>query len=269
MERTFDTPDGLEAEVRIPSGMVHVRASDRATTHVVVEGFREPSDVDVTLMPLAAGGHRLLVEFRGKRSFGFLSIGREHDVRLEVPSGTRVTCDTGSADLDCVGTLGSVAYRTGSGDLRFAAVIGDVNAKTGSGDIQGQSVGGDLSAHSASGDVAVGIVRGGATVRTASGDIRIGKVDGRVQTASVSGDVELASLIGGAANVRSVSGDLEIGVASGTGVYLDIGSTTGDVSSDLDPGAPVKEDGPELELTASSVSGDVRVRRCAARSAGE
>ncbi|MGE5227243.1 MAG: DUF4097 family beta strand repeat-containing protein [Planctomycetaceae bacterium] len=268
MERTFDTPDGLEAEVRIPSGMVHVRASDRTTAHVVVEGFREPSDVDVTLTPLAAGGHRLLVEFRGKRSFGFLSVGREHDVRLEVPTGTRLTCDTGSADLDCVGTLGSVAYRTGSGDLRFVSVTGDVTAKSGSGDLQGQGVGGDLSAHTASGDVAVGVIRGSATVRTASGDIRIGKVDGRVQTASVSGDVELASLIGGVANVRSISGDLEIGVASGTGVYLDLASTSGDVSSDLDTGAVPAEAGPELELTASTVSGDVRVRRCAARSAG-
>ncbi|MGZ4149264.1 MAG: hypothetical protein ACXVQJ_04415, partial [Actinomycetota bacterium] len=56
MERTFDTPDGLEAEVRIPSGAVRVRASDRTTTHVVVEGFREPSDVEISLTPLPGGG---------------------------------------------------------------------------------------------------------------------------------------------------------------------------------------------------------------------
>lgn len=268
MERTFDTPDGLEAEIRIPSGDVGVRASERATTRVKVEGLRDLSDVEISLTPLAAGGHRLLVEFRGKR-VRFLALGRDIDVLLEVPTGTRVSCDTGSADLACDGTLGSLSYRSGSGDLRFAEVTGDVTAKSGSGDIEGTSVGGDLSAHSASGDISVDAVRGSATVRTASGDIRLGPVDGKLQTVSVSGDVKVSSLIEGTANIRSVSGDVEVGVAAGTGVYLDITSTTGDVRSDLDSGADAGTPGEtdtQLELTASTVSGDIRVRRSAARS---
>jgi hypothetical protein len=265
MEQTFDTPGHVRAGIKIPSGRIAVRATERTTAHVRVEGERDPGDVRVSLDPLPDGGHQLSVEFRGKRTFGLLSLGRELDVDLEVPAGTDLVADAGSADLVCEGLLGSIEYRTGSGDVRFEAVTGNVTTKSGSGDIDGHSVGGDLSVHSASGDVAIGSVAGSATVRTASGDLRLGPIGRNVQVITVSGDVDLTSIGSGWAKVRAVSGDIDVGVAPGISVYLDISSTSGDVRSDLDAGGAPATGVADLELTATSVSGDISIRRAPAR----
>jgi hypothetical protein len=271
MERTFDTPGRLEVVVRVPAGRVLVRASDRTATHVSIEGERSPEDIRIDVDPLPDGGHRVLVERRAKREgrgsvLGFLS-GHDLLVVLEIPHDASLTCETGSADLHVDGPLGRLDFKTGSGDCRFADVSHDVAVKTASGDIQGSTIGGDLTAHTASGDVSAGAVGGRATVRTASGDIRLGPVNGSAQLTAVSGDVEVASLASGSATARSVSGDLILGVAEGIGVYLDVSSATGDVRSDLDPTPGSNPDGADLEITASSVSGDVRIRRAEARAA--
>jgi hypothetical protein len=265
MEKTFDTPGHVRAGIKIPSGRITVRATERATTYVRVEGERDPGDVRVSIDALPDGGHQLNVEYRGKRTFGVLSIGRELDVDLEVPTGTDLVSDSGSADLVCEGTLGSIDYRTGSGDVRFEDVTGNLTTKSGSGDVDGHAVGGDLSVHSASGDVAIGSIAGSATVRTASGDLRLGPIGRNVQVITVSGDVDLTSIGTGWAKIRAVSGDIDVGVAPGISVYLDISSTSGDVRSDLDAGGAPSSGVADLELTATSVSGDISIRRASAR----
>ena len=59
---------------------------------------------------------------------------------------------------------------------------------------------------------------GGVTVRTASGDVQI----------------EAAS--GHRTDVNAASGDISVGVAPGIGVYLELSSLSGTVSSELEPG---------------------------------
>jgi DUF4097 and DUF4098 domain-containing protein YvlB len=264
MERTFDTPGHLSLEVRVPSGSIDVRAEPRTTTRLRTSGERDPDDFRVAFEE-RADGHRLVVEYRGKR-VRFLGLGEDIEVTVEVPDGTDVACETGSADVDASGPVGSLSAKTGSGDVRFAEALSDVALKSGSGDLKGSRVRGDLAAHTASGDVGVDVVEGGVAARTASGDLTLGDVDGSVQAASVSGDVEIRSLASGTARLQSVSGDVSVGVVSGVDVYLDLGSTSGDVSSDLESAdAPIE--GPQLELTVTTVSGDVRVRRAPSRPA--
>jgi DUF4097 and DUF4098 domain-containing protein YvlB len=263
MERTFDTPRHLSLEIRVPSGSIEVRASARPTTHVRTSGERETDDFRVSFDD-QPDGHRLVVEYRGKR-LRFFGLGEDIEVTVDVPEGTDVSCETGSADIEVHGPVGGLSAKTGSADVRFTETLGDVALKSGSGDLMGSRVGGDLSAHTASGDVRVGTIGGAVVARTASGDLTLEEVDGSVQAATVSGDVEIRSLLAGTVRLHSVSGDVQAGIPSGVDVYLDLGSTSGDVSSDLE-GADAPVEGPQLELTATTVSGDIRVRRAPARS---
>ena len=263
MERTFETPGHLALEVRVPSGSIQVRAEERTTTTLRTSGERDPEDFRISFEE-HGDGHRLIVEYRGKRG-RLLSFGEDIEVTVDVPVGTDVSCQTGSADIEVEGPVGALSAKTGSGDVRFAEALGDVAMKSGSGDLKGSRVGGDLTAHTASGDVGVGSVGGGVVARTASGDLSLDEVDGSVQAGSVSGDVEIRSLLSGTVRLQSVSGDVDAGIPSGVDVYLDLGSTSGDVSSDLE-GADAPVEGPQLELTATTVSGDIHVRRAPSRS---
>jgi DUF4097 and DUF4098 domain-containing protein YvlB len=257
---TFDTPGGLELSVEIPSGLVEVTAGDGPRAVLEIDGERRPGDVTVRLEPRATG-HRLRVEHRGRRigPFG----GGELHVRASVPSGTDVELSTGSADLTIRGTLGAVAARAGSGDLAFDQTTGDVTVRTASGDVFGSRVGGALTMHGASGDLLVQEVAGDVTARTASGDIAIGRLVGGARVSTVAGEVKLGTVAAGTVDVRTVSGDVEVGVEPGARVYLDLATTSGEVSCELEmhEDAPRDERASDLELRIGSVSGDVVVRR--------
>lgn len=271
MDYTFDTPGHVSADVRIPSGDVVVRARETDVSTVHIEGERGDEDITVTCEPTGNGGHHLLIEVRDKKNWALFrfSWGQDLEVVLEIPTSTELQVNTGSADLGVRGTVAGIDFRTGSGEVRFENVDGDVKVKTASGDMQGRSVQGHLACHGASGDVAVDTVHGGVTMRTASGDLELGEVDGGVSVTTVSGDVTIGALRAGDAQVRSVSGDIEIGVAPGVGVFLDVQSTTGDVASNLDAAAQLGGGGADLELSASSVSGDISIRRATVRTWGE
>lgn len=271
MDHTFDTPGHVLADVRIPSGDVIVRARDTEVSTVHIEGDRGDEDITVTCEPSPDGGCHLLIEVRNKKNWALFRFtwGQDLEVVLEVPTSTDLQVNTGSADLGVRGTVAGIDFRTASGEVRFEDVEGDVKVKTASGDAQGRSVRGHLACHGASGDVEVDTVHGGVTVRTVSGDLALGEVDGGVSVASVSGDVTIGALREGDAKVRSVSGDIEIGVAMGVGVFLDVQSRSGEVASNLDAASELGGGGADLEISASSVSGDITIRRATVRAGGE
>jgi hypothetical protein len=259
---TFATPVPLSLEVRIPAGTIDVTASETTESRVHLTGERDPKDVRIDLSTVRGGGQRLLVEYRPKKAFGWF--GGSDDLRctIDVPIGTEVKSESGSADLTVAGRVGALAYSSGSGDLTFDDVDGTVNVKVASGDVRGEAVGGELTVHSASGDVRVASVAGTATVRTASGDAELGRADDSVRAMSASGDVLVDAVCRGQVNVRTVSGDVSLGVVPGTQVWLDLISTSGDAISELE-GSDGGE-GASVEIRAVSVSGDIHVRRAPA-----
>lgn len=256
--RTFDTPDGLHLELRIPSGSINVETADISSTTVEIRGEKDANEFRIELTPLADGGHRLRIH-QERRAFQF-GWTREVSVHVRAPGGVTVDAESGSADLEVDGDAGSIAFRSGSGDLRFSSVRGDVTAKCASGDINGGSVAGGLVAHTASGDVEVGSAVGRIVARSASGDVRVGHAPGPVQATTASGDLSFGGLAHGEATLRSVSGDIDVGIATGTRVWLDLSSVSGDTRSDLDPSDAPEEGRDLVELRAQSVSGDIRVR---------
>lgn len=254
---SYPTPNPLRLEIRVPSGAIEVHAEDgRRTTDLRIEGERDPDDVHVSFEPDGAGRDRVRIEHRSG------PIRRRRDLRIKalVPAGTEVEAETERADLVGRGRFGAVAFRSGSGDLNVDHVDADVAAASASGDLVVGTAGGDVVAHGASGDVIVGTVGGALVARSVSGDVAAHSVGGSATVTTVSGDVRIGTLGRSRTALRAVSGDIEAGIPRGVAVFLDLSSTSGDVRSDLDNAEP-PPGGPDLELVAASVSGDVRVRR--------
>ena len=260
--KTFGTPNALDLEIRIPAGMIEVRAEDTTTTNLTITGERDPEDLRIAFVDLPGGDHRLTVEPRDRaKRFGW---GKKLRVQITVPHGTDISAETGSADLDVSGRVASLDFTSASGDCRFELVDGDISVKTASGDLSGDAAGAGLKIHTASGDLRVRDVGGDVVGRSASGDVRLGTVGGSVEVSSVSGDVEIAAVTAGKTSVKAVSGDVEIGVARGSRVYLDLHSASGETVTELDMSDGVqREAAADLELTVGTVSGDIRVVRAA------
>jgi len=262
MDRTFDTPGGLDVEIRVGSGSIEIEAGDAQTTTLAIGG-RDPQEFRVDLTDGPDGRHRLVIEQRKHRG-AFFGWGRDTNIVLRVPRGANVEAGTGSADLSVRGRLGSITFQTGSGDLSFEDSDGNVVMKSGSGDVRGRSVDGDVVFNSGSGDVRVDSVVGELVARTASGDVDVRTAGRSIHATSASGDVRIDAASSGDVQVRTVSGDVNIGVAQGTSVWLDLSSVSGDAVCELDAADEPRNGNPGLELRLTSVSGDVRVLKATA-----
>ena len=149
-----------------------------------------------------------------------------------------------------------------SGDLRFAELSGRVEVKSASGDVALERIGGGAKVSTASGDMRIGSVEGEATLRSASGDVMVDEADASVTVQTASGDQRLGSVSAGRVTMQSASGDQTVGIRRGSRVHIDVRTMSGDTTSELDiEDAPVLSDGPEVELRATSMSGDVRILR--------
>src|SRR5262245_47429705 len=256
MDQTFDTPGQVSLAIQLGAGDIEVRSSDRTTTHVRINGYTKEELPRITCDPSPEGGHRVTIEHRLKKTWGF-RFTRGVTVEVEVPNGARIDGSSGSADVEAIGRYEAIHIRTGSGDIRFDDVAGDVEIACASGDVDGRDIGGHLLFRGASGDIHVGSIGHGTTVRSASGDIEIGKLDGTSTIVLGSGDIELRDVGPGRVNVRAISGDVEVAVRQGLGVWLEVSSTSGEVESSLEATGQGSSDGePDLDLTVSTVSGD-------------
>lgn len=233
----FPADHPVELEMHILSGGVTVTAAATRTATVTLIGDRPGGGEDVSAR----------VEFDD----GTLSVsakdgpepGRQGsiDATVVLPEGSSCLVDTVSADVRCSGELAAIDIRTISGDIGAEQVSGLARV------------------HTASGDVYLGAA-GTAKAQTSSGDVSIGRT-GDVNVRTASGDVGIETAAGRQVEVKSSSGDIGVGVLPGMGVYLDLSSVSGTVSSELEPAE--EADGAEMTLSCRTISGDVRVRRAA------
>jgi len=113
--------------------------------------------------------------------------------------------------------------------------------------------------------IEVGSAANRADVRSTSGDVRLGDVAGDASIVGVSGNVRVLSYAAGTMQVRAVSGDITVGIVQGVNLRVDAETMSGRVHSDIplgqEPGS--RGEGPDVAVTARSVSGDVLVERAA------
>jgi DUF4097 and DUF4098 domain-containing protein YvlB len=231
----FPAHDPVDLQVRIHTGDVRVQAVPTQTATVTLDG-----------------NERLLAATQVEFDHGSLSVvGQDRlglggngslTVSVEVPEGSSCLVHTASADVICTGELSALDAHTASGDLIAERVSGLAGVVTASGDVQ---VGAATEAR----------------VETASGDVRIERADGAVTVRTASGDVWIAQTSGHRTEVKSSSGDISVAVARGIGVYLDLSSLSGTVSSELDPVA--EGGGADMTVQCRTISGDVQVLRAA------
>jgi DUF4097 and DUF4098 domain-containing protein YvlB len=259
----FAATGPVQAEISLPAGSVSVAAKQTGT-------------VTVSLLPASEAGERLIGETEVSFEGGSLTVrvpermrvsgNTALDLRVELPEGSRVTASTAAANLTFSGELGALNTKTASGEVTAGRIAGDVNHNSASGGLRIEATTGEARAETASGDIVIGRADGDIIAKTASGAVTIGQAGQSVTVTSASGDIRIDGIATGLAEASSISGDITVAVVPGTGVYLDISTLSGRVSSELDSGAgPSGDAEPSLTVACRSISGNVRLARATPR----
>jgi hypothetical protein len=165
-------------------------------------------------------------------------------VKVHAPSGSSLEVRAGSADVSVTGTCGRVDVLTGTGEVRLEKADGATTVRTGSGAIRLGPTPAGLQLRTGSGDVEASSLSGTATLATGTGDVWLGVTAGEVMARSGSGDLTVAEAVSGKLELITGSGELRIGVRPGVAAEVDLTSSAGKVSSELD----VEFDKPEGEI---------------------
>lgn len=261
----FPCATPVHADITMAAGLGDITCEERESVHVDVSPY-EPGDRNGAEVAAATevrfDGDRLTVRVP-EAGIGWL-FKRQPALRITVklPSGSSVNAKSASADLISRGQSARVQLNSGSGSLSVADAH-DIGVNTASGDVKVMRGSGSVHANSASGDIEIDHADGEVNAKSASGDIRVGYAGAKLSATTASGDVLVRHGRRGVHKVRTVSGSVSIGVAKGTGVWLDLSTTSGRTSSDLSVGdTPTGNIGePDLNLQVRTISGDIEVLR--------
>ncbi|WP_067536661.1 DUF4097 family beta strand repeat-containing protein [Nocardia crassostreae] len=195
---TYETPKPIAVTADVLSGNVTVIASDRADTVVEVkpadparkDDVRAASETrvgftDGVLSVTTSKGWRTYSPFGGKASI---------EVRIEVPSGSRLKGAVALGRLLGAGDLGECDLEVAAGDILVESTSGSVTAKTAKGDIRiGEASHGVLRLETSMGELEVGI-RPGSAVRVDSTTLH-GHVQNLLQPVASTTDKDLVQVI--------------------------------------------------------------------------
>ncbi|MET0480133.1 MAG: DUF4097 family beta strand repeat-containing protein [Mycetocola sp.] len=277
---TFNTPGPIDLAINLPVGAIDVVASDRADTVVTVSPTNPAKAVD------RRGAEESRVDFDGQRltitgpkpRFSWIGPGESVDVKVELPTGSRLTAEssvgslstlgrlgatrikasTGAVNVDITGDLwlraghgnatlgtarGSVEIIADHGQIRIGTVTGDAILKSSHGNIQIEESGGDLEAKLSYGDLEIARALGSVTAKTAYGSIHLGEV--------TSGSIQLESGFGA----------VSIGVRPGVPAWLDLSSKEGRVRNALDADRAPDASEQTVAVRARTSYGDITISR--------
>lgn len=261
MHWEFPRTEPIDLWTHVIAGRVSITAEPTEMVTVDVNSARPDrrgDDYAVDVQVDYADGRLEIIEPQ-PRSHGWLRNGLSLDVAVTLPPGSHCSVSTMSANITGKGEFGSLDARTVSGEITSGPVAGDLELTTTSGNATVGDVSGAATVKSASGNVELGRVGGDAKVNTVSGRVRIGAAAASATVRTASGRVAIDSLARGRTEITTVSGDVTVDVAAGVGVYLDLSSISGKVSSDLEPSQT--SDDVALRLQCRSVSGSLQVGR--------
>ncbi len=282
---TFDTPRPILVDLELGVGDVRIVAGDRTDTTVEVRPTdpSKPSDVtaaEQTRVEYSDG--RLLIRApKGWRRYTIRGGGESVDVRIEVPSGSRLRGDAGVASLHVSGSLGECEYKAGVGDIQIeeagpahlSAGVGEIAVQrasqhveitTGSGSVRLGSVDGTAVVKGANGDTWIGTISRDLRVASANGSIVVDHSNGGIVAKTTNGDVRLNDVGGGSIVAHTALGKVELGIRKGVAAWLDLNTTFGKVHNDLDATGHPEPGAASADVHARSSFGDINVRRAAA-----
>src|SRR5215831_8376516 len=237
----FPGSDPVDVFVDLAAGSVALAARPTDVTTVSLTPSRFGRNADRLISEVRVTFENGRLEVVGPKRTGLWRGYPGLDLTITLPEGSRCAVRTASADITGTGQLAELDAHTASGDITAATVTGSFQAVTASGDIRAEETGTT------------------AELRAVSGDIRVTRAGGDIRARSASGDVRIGSMARGRADVNTASGDIVVGVAPGVGVYLDLSSLSGSVTSGLEETQP--SDHVPLEVRCRTLSGDVRIIR--------
>lgn len=199
-------------------------------------------------------------------------------VTLTLPPQCRLEVETASGDVAVDGSqplAGPVRLRTASGDAEIKGGVDDLVMRTASGNLEIQDHAlRSLEFGSTSGDLRVRDGCGNVIVDSSSGEVRLADLEGTLSATTSSGDV-VASWKTQPARVAvdTSSGDVTLELPEGTTVRGAVDTRSGEIRSSFEGtsekrGRRLRWDNPAgaSEVTVSTTSGDVRLRRSGSRS---
>lgn len=256
----FATPEPITLRADVTAGRIEVTASDRDDTSVEVRPVKQ-SDADYVSEVLVEFDDGTLTiktpDTRGLRRVPSI------EVVVGLPSGSRLSASSASADITASGTLQDVEAKSASGDVSIERAA-DVRIKTASGDVDCDVIDGSATITSASGTVNLSVVHGALQLTTTSGDAVIHEAGHDVSAKSASGDLDIRLIRQGKLAANSASGDVHVAVAHGVPVWLEVSSLSGKVRSQLERGQEPGEGEDTVEINARTISGDITITRTGA-----
>jgi hypothetical protein len=251
---TFSTPSPIDLAINLQVGAIQIIASDRADTIVTVSPTSTDKGID------RRGAENTTVEFDGQRltvngprpRLSWIGPGPSDsvDLKVELPTGSRLTAEiavgnlrtagrlgatrvkssTGSVDLDSIRDLwlrnshGSVTVGTADGSIEITADMGQIRIGT---------VTGDAALKASHGNIVIDKTGGDVDAKLSYGDLEIGQALASVTAKTAYGNIHLREVSGGSVDVESGFGQLVIAVKNGVPAWLDASSKNGHVRNEL------------------------------------
>ena len=274
---TFTTPTPIDLAIKLPVGAVEIIAADRDDTIVTVSPTNPTKAVDIR------GANETKVEFDGQRltitgprpRFSFVGPFESVDVKVELPTGSRLTAETSAGAVRTAGRLGATRIKSsmvdldGTGDLWVRAMNGNVTVAKADGGVEitadhGQirlgTVTGDAILKASHGSVTVGESGGDLDAKLSYGDLTITTALASVAAKTAYGSIELLEVSSGSVQVESGYGAVTIGVRPGVPAWLDLSSKDGRVRNEL--GADVAPESSEqtVAVRVRTQYGDITIQ---------
>jgi len=258
---SFQTPNPIRLNVHLPKGRIMVVAEETTETRVELTAIHgdAASNAWIAGAEVTRNGDEIMVRFP-KARLGLFGRGGAVEARIHAPLGSAARLSAGSGRIETAGRLGQVIASAGSGTIRLDDTD-EASATTGSGDIAINASAGSVEAKTGSGRITVGKVGADARITTGSGNIEIGQAGDSLEAFAASGNVQIRRADHGHVHARTVSGQISVSVANGAAALLDITTMSGRVNSNLDSAAAPGEGEKRVELTLSTVSGNVNLAR--------
>jgi DUF4097 and DUF4098 domain-containing protein YvlB len=277
---SYTTPAPIDLAINLPVGAIEVVASDCADTVVTVSPTHPEKAVD------RRGAEETKVEFDGERltvrgprpRLAFIGPTESVDVRVELPSGSRLSAETSSGYVRTVGRLGATRVkcslgaveieasddlwiRAGHGNVTVGTADGQVEITADHGRIRVGEVTGDSTLKASHGGITVGESGGDLDAKLSYGDLEVGRALASVAAKTAYGSIAVREVSSGSVQVESGYGQVDVAVRSGVPAWLDLSSKEGRVRNDLvGAGAPGETEG-SVAVRARTTYGDINVRR--------
>lgn len=285
--KTVPLPKGGSLDLSNISGDIVVTGG--AGDQVVIDAVKRAKTAeDLKLVQIEVTASASRVEVRTQYPQERRNVNVSVDFTVSVPRGAGVRLHSVSGDLKVATVDGGLTAETVSGDVVLTSAAQVEGARSVSGNVTVDSAGseGDISFASVSGDVKLSQIKArGIEANSVSGGVTLAAVTcSRANVKSVGGDIVFGGPLakGGRYILQSHSGDVTLNVIDKTGFEVNVGTFSGDITSDLQivstfggegergqPGRKAKsgpgqrlqgtfgDGGAILELT--TFSGDVRI----------